>query len=87
MKSFKIPSTNSKANDEDDYTEIEILKDIGKYYRYYKEIGIGELEESFVDPDGGYFKVTFHPHDGSLDRQVSSVKIAFPHRKGKNGIK
>ena len=81
MKSFKIPPTNSEANDEDDYTEIEILKDIEE--RDHVSIGRGELEESFVDRRGGFFKITFHPHDGSLDRQISSVKIAFPHRKGK----
>ena len=86
LKSPEFPFTNSSAGIngvEDDYTEIEFLKDFVASEAQYKygHLLLNTFEESVTR---NYFKVTYHKvtSDGNLDGRVSSVRIAFPHREG-----
>ena len=95
LKSPEFPFTNSSAGIngvEDDYTEIEFLKDYVEtrgrnqlwIYNFEKSGECEKLRKLEGGYDRGFCKVTYHKvtSDGNLDGRVSSVRIAFPHREG-----
>ena len=73
---------NSKRNSDNDYATIEVLKNINgqktdKRVGEHNGILVDGFERSRTTE---YYKVTYHRKNGSLNYEVSSIIVSFPHR-------